>query len=198
MQKIHSYRTPKDKMVVLVNFITVVAKSSEQLSKTPENNKEKPAEIDKFLPLVIYYLIKCQPSMLKSTVRFIKLFRNRERFTFSEGYYHTLIVSALDFIEKIGPDKIEMKPEDFESKYTYYGKLCEARIEEQLAIWRYAPILKEKNEKKKDDSAQEILKEIRKLSNKVKGFVNGIFEKLTIGQLKQITETQAQICKKIN
>ena len=136
--------------------------------------------------------------MLKSTVRFIKHFRNRDRFTFSEGYYHTLIVSAIDFIEKIGPDKLEMKAEDFEVKYTLHGKLCEARIEEQLSIWRYAPILQEKIEKKKDENAKNVLKEVKILANKIKGLVNGAFEKLTIGHLRQIIETQAQIIKKLN
>ncbi len=69
--KLHHYRTPKDKLVVLINFVTVIARSSEEMKPGTEQKKGY-ADMDRLLTLVIYYLIKTQPLMLKSTARFIK------------------------------------------------------------------------------------------------------------------------------
>eukprot|EP01022_Parablepharisma_sp_SALTPOND_P027035 TRINITY_DN65551_c0_g1_i1.p1 TRINITY_DN65551_c0_g1~~TRINITY_DN65551_c0_g1_i1.p1 ORF type:complete len:296 (-),score=30.65 TRINITY_DN65551_c0_g1_i1:707-1594(-) len=191
LSKIHNFRTPKDKMVVLINFITVIARSS--TASDAERSKERFSEIDKFLPLVIYYLVKIQPMMLKSTLRFIRLFRNRGRFVSAEGYYHALMSSAVNFIEKVGPEQLDMKPEVFEANYALHEKLSGAKIEEQMVIWRYGPAFMEKAEKKKDEQAKKILKEVKNCANKTKGILSGGFDKMSISQLKQIVEAQAQI-----
>ncbi len=125
------------------------------------------------------------------------MFRNKERFKASEGYYHTLITSAVDFIEKIGPDKLDIKKEEFETKYVLHEKLAEARVEEELLLWRYGSAIVEKTDKAKENQARLLLKDLRKTVAKSKSLVAQNFDKLTVAQLRQLVETQAEIIQKL-
>ena len=107
-------------------------------------------------------------------------------------------MSAIDFIEKMGPEKLEIKKEEFENIYVLHEKLGEARIEEQLMLWRYGAAFVARVEKTKEEQARGILKEVKGLASQNKGLVSQGFEKLTIAQLKKIVETQAAIIQKLN
>ena len=180
--KMNQYRTPKDKMTVLINFTTIIMKSIDK----KEDDKE-------YIPYIVYYLIKSQPMMMKSTLRFIKLFRNNDHFKLNEERYYNLISSAVDYIEKINFGEFRMTQEEFESKYSLNEKLCKVRFEEQLGLWRYGPMFIDKEQKSKSDERSKTIKELQKIIGKTRKLIGKDFGKLTVTELKEIVETQEKI-----
>lgn len=186
LSKIHQYRTPKDKMTIIINFITVVIKSA----------GEKESDND-YIPFIVYYLIKAEPMLLKSTLRFIKVFRNNKRFESTEERYYNLFALAVNFIENITYTQFRTTAEEFEAKYGLHEKLCGFRLEEQLAMWQHGSIAIEKEKVKKEEEQKRIIKEVQQLLSKTKKYVLKDFGKLTVTQLKEIAEVQAQLMEKL-
>lgn len=173
-------------MIVLINFITVIIKSVGEKSSNVE-----------YVPFIAYYLIKSEPMMMKSTLRFIKLFRNKERLKGSEGEYLELMTSAVDYIDRVNFEDLKMTSEDFETKYSLYEKLCSARFEEQLGIWRYGPVLIESEKDRKAEEHRKTLKEIQKILKNAKKHSTKGFNDITIGEVKSMIEIQSQIIEKL-
>jgi len=182
----YQYRTPKDKMTVLINFITVIKKSV----GVRESENE-------YIRFIVYYLIKTEPMMLKSTLRFIKLFRTALHFKSTEEPYYDLMVEAIGYIEKISYSDFRITLEEFESRYNLCGKLCSARLEEQLGMWKIGSTFLNKEKAEKEEKQQRLVREIQQALNKVKKYAGKEFDKLTVAQLKEIIEVQAQIAEKI-
>eukprot|EP00826_Nyctotherus_ovalis_P054386 TRINITY_DN7116_c0_g6_i1.p1 TRINITY_DN7116_c0_g6~~TRINITY_DN7116_c0_g6_i1.p1 ORF type:complete len:197 (+),score=59.43 TRINITY_DN7116_c0_g6_i1:536-1126(+) len=185
ISKIYQYRTPKDKMTVLINFITVIMKS---VGKKESN--------DEYIPFIVYYLIRTEPMMLKSTLRFIKLFRCSRHFAVEKPSYH-LIAESVAFIEKTSYTDFRITLEEFESRYTLCEKLCSARLEEQLSIWKSGTAFVAREKAEKEERQQRLVKEIQVLLGKVRKSVGKEFNKLTVAQLKEVIDVQAQIAEKI-
>ena len=191
--KIHCYRTPKDKIVILINFVTIVARSASSSNDT-ENPNLHFSEVDDFFPLVIYYLIKIHPPMLKSTLRFIQLFRNPDRLISAEGYYHSLMLSAIDFIEKIGPKTIDISEDKFKETYSQCEKLSRASLIEQTGIWQYEPV-ETKAMTQNELKIKATTKELKKLLKRKNHSCN--FDNMTLDQIKEVVEIQTLIIEKI-
>eukprot|EP00826_Nyctotherus_ovalis_P015814 TRINITY_DN14529_c0_g1_i2.p1 TRINITY_DN14529_c0_g1~~TRINITY_DN14529_c0_g1_i2.p1 ORF type:complete len:177 (+),score=69.90 TRINITY_DN14529_c0_g1_i2:728-1258(+) len=171
-------------MVILINFVTAIMKSI-----GVREDKE-------YIPYIAYYLIKTEPTMLKSTLRFIKLFRNAERLKAAEGQYYSLIADAVSFIEQVNFNDCRMKLEEFDAKYTLCEKMCGARFEELLMVWRHASTLIEKEKQQKEEKQMKVIIELWKILEQTRKLIGKDFERLTVVELKEIAEVQAQVAQK--
>lgn len=185
ISQVHQYRTPKDKMTVLINFVTVIMKS---VGKKESNNE--------YIPFIVYYLIRTEPMMLKSTLRFIKQFRSSQHFAVEKPFYH-LVAASVAFIEKIGHSDFRITLEEFESRYSLCEKLCSARLEEQLCVWKSGATFVAGEKAEKEERRQRLVREVQTLLGKVRKSVGKEFGKLTVAQLKEIIDVQAQIAERI-
>ncbi|KYQ90380.1 vacuolar sorting protein 9 domain-containing protein [Tieghemostelium lacteum] len=95
LNKINTYKTPRDKLVCIYNCCKVIF----MLLKSLNNNN--PSGADDFLPILIYVVLKANPPMLHSNVQFIGTFRNPNQLSTETGCYFTHLVSAITFIENL-------------------------------------------------------------------------------------------------
>lgn len=81
--------------------------------------KECNVSADEFLPGLVFVLIKSNPPLLQSNVRFITLFSNPKRLSSGEvGYYFTNLCGATQFVDKLTGSSLNMPEETFNSYVT--------------------------------------------------------------------------------
>jgi hypothetical protein len=95
---INEYKTPKDKIIILINFCNIITSMINEHSKNKPNNI---AGADEVYPLVVYAILKGNIRKIKSNINYIKNFRHCSRLESAEEYYFTTIYTALGFIENI-------------------------------------------------------------------------------------------------
>ncbi|XP_002989534.2 vacuolar protein sorting-associated protein 9A [Selaginella moellendorffii] len=110
LQKINSYKAPRDKLVCILNCCRVInnlllmAKSG-----TPPGAEE-------FLPALIYVVIKANPPQLHSNLQFIERYRHSSRLVAEASYFYTSLVSVESFIEKLDAKSLSMDEAEFEER----------------------------------------------------------------------------------
>ncbi|CAG8756409.1 23846_t:CDS:2, partial [Cetraspora pellucida] len=90
---------------------------------------------DKFLPILIFVVLKANPDNLVSNVQYIYRFRNPEKLQSEAGYYLSSLMGAISFIENMDATSLSITQEDFEAN-------IEATVKE---IDRERPKLQENN-----------------------------------------------------
>eukprot|EP00727_Mastigamoeba_balamuthi_P013873 m51a1_g9108 hypothetical protein (660) ;mRNA; r:106847-109511 len=112
--KINDYKTPLDKMVILMNcckIIFIAGAFTDLLS----NQENKPAGADEFLPVLIFVVLKANPPNLFSNIQYIQRYRNPAGFGGTEmGYYFTNFVSAVTFIQSVGPAALSIDMQTYQ------------------------------------------------------------------------------------
>ncbi|KAI1289290.1 Rab5 GDP/GTP exchange factor [Halotydeus destructor] len=105
-----SRQVPAEKLSTVVNC----AKS---ICKLLQVANEKPISADQFLPGLVFVVIKANPPLLHSNIKFITRFSNPRRLMSGEaGYYFTNLCCAVAFIEKLNGDSLNIPEAEF-SKY---------------------------------------------------------------------------------
>ncbi|KAK9235669.1 hypothetical protein V1525DRAFT_256650 [Lipomyces kononenkoae] len=106
--KINNYRAPRDKIICILNCCKVIFGLLRQ-TKTEES-------ADKFLPILIYVVIKAQPRHLVSNVQYIMRFRSPDKLNGEAGYYLSSLQGALSFIESLDRTALNITDEEFEER----------------------------------------------------------------------------------
>ncbi|KAF4556981.1 VPS9a-like protein [Elsinoe fawcettii] len=105
--KINSYRAPRDKVIQILNCCKVIFGFL-------KNNKTDQSA-DSFVPLLIYTVLKANPSHLVSNVQYILRFRNQDKLGGEAGYYISSLMGVISFIENLDRTNLTISNEDFEA-----------------------------------------------------------------------------------
>ncbi|CEP17622.1 hypothetical protein [Parasitella parasitica] len=105
--KINNYKAPRDKLICILNCCKVIF----GLIKHVEGD----AGADKFLPILIYVVIRANPPKLVSNVQYIYRFRNPDQLQAEAGYYLTNLMGAISFIETMEAKSLSITKEEFDS-----------------------------------------------------------------------------------
>ncbi|KAI8090573.1 hypothetical protein BDF21DRAFT_436916 [Thamnidium elegans] len=105
--KINTYKAPRDKLICILNSCKVIF----GLIKHVEGD----AGADKFLPILIYVVIRANPPRLVSNVQYIYRFRNPDQLQAESGYYLTNLMGAISFIETMEANSLSITKEEFDS-----------------------------------------------------------------------------------
>lgn len=86
----------------------------------PNNNRNcqpmKCVSADEFLPGLVFVVVKSNPPLLHSNIRFVELFSNPKRLSSGEaGYYFTNLCCATAFIDKLSGSSLGISEEEFSS-----------------------------------------------------------------------------------
>ncbi len=95
---INEYKTPEDKINILINFCNIITC---MINEHIKNKSNKFAGADEVFPLVIYAILKGNISKMKSNMNYIKNYRHKKRLDSGDAYYFTTINSAIGFIENL-------------------------------------------------------------------------------------------------
>ncbi|KAI5798781.1 hypothetical protein FPQ18DRAFT_322813 [Pyronema domesticum] len=106
MLKIGTYRAPRDKVICVLNCCKVIFGLLRH-SKSDES-------ADKFVPLLIYVVLRANPEHLVSNVQYILRFRNPDKLTGEAGYYLSSLMGAIQFIENLDRSSLTITAEEFE------------------------------------------------------------------------------------
>ncbi|KAI8388712.1 uncharacterized protein BYT42DRAFT_611723 [Radiomyces spectabilis] len=99
--KINNYKAPRDKLICVLNCCKVIF----GLIKHVEGD----AGADKFLPVLIYVVIRANPPRLVSNIQ------NPEQLQSEAGYYLTNLLGAVTFIETMEANSLSITKEEFDA-----------------------------------------------------------------------------------
>ncbi|ORY95537.1 hypothetical protein BCR43DRAFT_493140 [Syncephalastrum racemosum] len=105
--KINNYKAPRDKLICILNCCKVIF----GLIKHVEGD----AGADKFLPILIYVILRANPPRLISNVQYISRFRNPDHLQSESGYYLTNLMGSITFIESMEASSLSISKEEFDA-----------------------------------------------------------------------------------
>ncbi|ESQ47916.1 hypothetical protein EUTSA_v10020497mg [Eutrema salsugineum] len=111
LQKINMYKTPRDKLVCILNCCKVI--NNLLLNASIASNENAPGA-DEFLPVLIYVTIKANPPQLHSNLLYIQRYRRESKLVGEAAYFFTNILSAESFISNIDAKSLSMDEAEFE------------------------------------------------------------------------------------
>jgi hypothetical protein len=106
MTKMGSYRAPRDKVICVLNCCKVI------FGLLRHSGGDESA--DKFVPLLIYVVLRANPANLVSNVQYILRFRNPDKLNGEVGYYLSSLMGAIQFIEGLDRSSLTITNEEFE------------------------------------------------------------------------------------
>jgi hypothetical protein len=118
LQKVSHFKSPKDKLTMIVNACKLVNGMVWENSK----NKAIPSGADDFLPVLIFMTIKACPCMPNTHLNYLRELRSTELLKGFADYYLTAYESVLDFIERLDKSRLKITPEEYEGLFVVGDK----------------------------------------------------------------------------
>ncbi|KAH9299036.1 hypothetical protein KI387_030718, partial [Taxus chinensis] len=115
LQKINTYKAPRDKLVCILNCCRVINNLLLNVSMATNDN---PPGADDFLPVLIYVTIKANPPQLHSNLLYIQRYRRQSRLVSEAAYFFTNLVSAESFVSNMDAKSLSMDEGEFERNMT--------------------------------------------------------------------------------
>lgn len=124
---INQVKTPKEKIIVLINFCYIL---STMVIDQPKTNRKNIAGADEVFPLVVYAIVKGNIRKLKSNLSFIEHFRHSTRLESTEEYYFKQTNAAVEFIENLNFASLNINEAEF-NELIKSSELAEAERNKQ-------------------------------------------------------------------
>lgn len=106
IEKINQYKSPRDKIICILN-------SSKVIFGFIRQNKVAEENADSFVPLLIYVLLNSKAKNLYSNLKYIERFRNEEFLVGETSYYVSTLEIACNFIIGLNRDQLTIEDEEF-------------------------------------------------------------------------------------
>lgn len=159
----------------------------------------EPVSADQFLPALVYIVIKANPPLLHSNIKFINRFSNPRRLMSGEaGYYFTNLCCAVAFIEKLNGESLNIPEEDFKrfvsGEEVPPGSIEQsAYLSEPLCImYSNAKMLKDVEEKQSDFEHQ-----IFQLKSDMKSFRDDMMSRInSVSKSPNLTDPHLRALRK--
>jgi len=95
--------------------LTTVVACAKSICKFLQVANEKPISADQFLPGLVFVVIKANPPLLHSNIKFVTRFSNPRRLMSGEsGYYFTNLCCATAFIDKLNGESLNIPEVEFD------------------------------------------------------------------------------------
>ncbi|KTW29525.1 uncharacterized protein T551_02141 [Pneumocystis jirovecii RU7] len=106
LMKVNAYHSPRDKVICILNCSKVI------FGLLKHAGIEESA--DKFIPILIFVILKTNPGNIISNIQYISRFRNPEKLSGESGYYFSSLIGAIAFIENLDKSSLTISDEEFE------------------------------------------------------------------------------------
>ncbi|ORY04849.1 hypothetical protein K493DRAFT_404578, partial [Basidiobolus meristosporus CBS 931.73] len=107
LAKINTYKAPRDKLICILNCCIVI------FDILLPSHVDAEAGADKFLPILIFVVLRANPERLVSNVQYISRFRRPEKLHAESEYYLTNLMGAISFIENMDYKQLSISEEEF-------------------------------------------------------------------------------------
>lgn len=106
LNKIATYRTPRDKLVCILNCCKRINRALSQASAGGHG-------ADEFFPVLVFITLQAAPENLHSSLLYISRFRHPSKLVSEAAYYLTHLQSACTFLRTLQPEQLSIHPDDF-------------------------------------------------------------------------------------
>ena len=107
LAKISTYRTPRDKLVCILNCCKRINSALSMASGGGHG-------ADEFFPVLIFVTLQAAPAGLHASLQYIARFRHPSKLVSEAAYYLTNLQSVMSFISNIQPEQLTIEPADYE------------------------------------------------------------------------------------
>ena len=105
--RIDLLKSPADKLAALAD----ASKAAFQIITADPDKRTRGAATDDFLPLLIYLILKAQPSRLYSNAQYIARFKRKE--SSEDRYFFTTLLAAISFIQNLTFKSLTITKEEY-------------------------------------------------------------------------------------
>ncbi len=130
---LNHFKPPKDKVIILINFCNIL---TSMITEKAQNSQMKITGADEVFPMVVFGILRGNVRKLKSNLKYIQSFRHETRLESQEEYYLTTMNSALEFIENMNYNKLNIKESDFNSSCDNSDKFELDRMRTMISVTR--------------------------------------------------------------
>lgn len=111
--KIDFYRSPRDKMRSISRASAHLYSLLRQQQEGHEGQERQEGGADDFLPLMIYAVIRAQPSRLYANVQYIARFKRYE--SSEDAYYFTNLIAIVTWCERLSRSSLTITRSDYDA-----------------------------------------------------------------------------------
>jgi predicted transcriptional regulator len=134
---INEFKTPKDKIIILLNFCNIITSMINEHSR----NRNNIAGADEVYPLVVYAILKGNIRKMKSNINYIKNFRHSTRLESAEDYYFITIYTAIGFVENLKYKNLKISEGEFSSLCSIYEQRAYEALKAPRTVFKRRFIL---------------------------------------------------------
>lgn len=104
-----------DSKQVPLEKLECIVTCSKTIFKLLQISRNEPVSADQFLPALVFVIVKANPPLVHSNIKFITRFSYPRRLMSGEaGYFFTNLCCAVTFIEKLNGESLNIAEEDFQ------------------------------------------------------------------------------------